>query len=434
MTSLVWIMPDEVGVLSVSGAGLWSALTNSPAIESTIKQSGNYSIHFTSAGTTCYARKPASGVMMVGRFYFLVHAVPGTTSEIFMAVQSAGSSLRFRINPSTYLLTVSFGTGSARTYGPISLDVWYRVDFRANIAGTISYCDWQVNGVDQVQVQLTQTASVFTYYQPGCNTATTHNFYIDNAIFSTSNGDYPLGDGFTEVLKPTADGTHNSGTVIKNTGGVVIDGTPGKTAYDLLDEIPMTSTADYVQQTGIDVTKYAEVDFTPTARTSILGAMAVLAYHASGTAANNGQARIRDSAGQETIVFSGDMSESSLFFKTAMVTVPAAGWTQTTVNGLLGRVGYSSDATPVPYWDGLVLILASGAVSTINGILGQALSGIATTLVGTIETHGWCDQGFDDMTKTLDGAVAITGSSPNIFDSITNSLFGGVEVKGHVGV
>jgi hypothetical protein len=37
----------------------------------------------------------------------------------------------------------------------------------------------------------------------------------------------------------------------------------------------------------------------------------------------------------------------------------AATWTPATVNGLKARVGYSTDVTPNPYWDGLLLEVAT---------------------------------------------------------------------------
>jgi hypothetical protein len=57
----------------------------------------------------------------------------------------------------------------------------------------------------------------------------------------------------------------------------------------------------------------------------------------------------------ETVVFSGDLSQTALQYKTRVVT-PAAGiWNQAAVNGLVGRVGYANDSTPNPYWDSIML-------------------------------------------------------------------------------
>jgi hypothetical protein len=49
------------------------------------------------------------------------------------------------------------------------------------------------------------------------------------------------------------------------------------------------------------------------------------------------------------------MSETALRYKSAVVTPAALSWTQAAVNGLLARAGYSTDSSPNPYWDAIVL-------------------------------------------------------------------------------
>ena len=88
--------------------------------------------------------------------------------------------------------------------------------------------------------------------------------------------------------------------------------------------------------------------------TCIREVSAVLAYHAAGTSADNGKTSIFDGP-TETVVFSGDMSQTALQYKSAVVTPAAAPWNQAAVNGLVARVGYSTDSSPNPYWDSIVL-------------------------------------------------------------------------------
>ena len=49
------------------------------------------------------------------------------------------------------------------------------------------------------------------------------------------------------------------------------------------------------------------------------------------------------------------MSQTALQYKSAVVKPAGLSWTQAAVNGLLARVGYSTDSTPNPYWDAIVL-------------------------------------------------------------------------------
>ena len=55
------------------------------------------------------------------------------------------------------------------------------------------------------------------------------------------------------------------------------------------------------------------------------------------------------------MVFSGDMSQTALQYKSTVVTPGAGIWSQAAVNGLVARVGYSTDSSPNPYWDSIVL-------------------------------------------------------------------------------
>jgi hypothetical protein len=49
------------------------------------------------------------------------------------------------------------------------------------------------------------------------------------------------------------------------------------------------------------------------------------------------------------------MSQTALQYKRAGVTPAAGSWNQAAVNGLVARVGYSTDSSPNPYWDSIML-------------------------------------------------------------------------------
>jgi hypothetical protein len=78
-----------------------------------------------------------------------------------------------------------------------------------------------------------------------------------------------------------------------------------------------------------------------------------LGYHAARSAADNGKTSIFDGA-TETVIFSGDMSQTALQYKSATITPAAATWSQAALSGLVARVGYSTDSSPNPYWDSII--------------------------------------------------------------------------------
>ncbi|HLQ48826.1 MAG TPA: hypothetical protein VK233_07615, partial [Candidatus Dormibacteraeota bacterium] len=71
----------------------------------------------------------------------------------------------------------------------------------------------------------------------------------------------------------------------------------------------------------------------------------------------------------------------ALQYASVIVAPASVPWTQAAVNGLLGRIGFSTDVTPNPYWDALLLEVATGtSVSgtvTVNSTAGS--STITTT-------------------------------------------------------
>jgi hypothetical protein len=54
-------------------------------------------------------------------------------------------------------------------------------------------------------------------------------------------------------------------------------------------------------------------------------------------------------------MLNGNMGGTALQYTSVIATPATAPWSQTSVNGLLARVGYSTDTNPNPYWDGIVL-------------------------------------------------------------------------------
>jgi hypothetical protein len=129
--------------------------------------------------------------------------------------------------------------------------------------------------------------------------------------------------------------------------------------YNRLDDDPMTSLTQYVRQTVIGTGAYVELTMADTAAACVVGVSGVVAYHAQTTAADDGKTSFFDGA-TERIVLDGDMSQTSIQYASAIITPAAAAWTPGAVNGLRARIGYSSDVTGNPYWDSLLLEVATG--------------------------------------------------------------------------
>ena len=148
-------------------------------------------------------------------------------------------------------------------------------------------------------------------------------------------------------------GTSSGAGNFRNNDGTAIDAN----SWQRLDDVPMTSTVDYVRQQVNSGTSYVEFGLQNTAETCIRDVSMVLAYHAAATSADNGKTSAFAGA-TETVVFSGDMSQTGLQYKSGVVAPTLPTWNQAAVNGLVARVGYSTDSSPNPYWDSIVLEVA----------------------------------------------------------------------------
>jgi hypothetical protein len=109
-----------------------------------------------------------------------------------------------------------------------------------------------------------------------------------------------------------------------------------------------------VRQTANGGASYLEFTLANTTEACIREVSALLAYHSATNAANNGKASSFDGA-TESIMLNGAMSSTSVAYVGVIATPAAASWSQAAVNGLVGRVGYSTDTSPNPYWDGIVI-------------------------------------------------------------------------------
>jgi len=423
----VYVEGFEHGVISASGGGLFSAVTNAPTADATIKRTGGYSMRcYKTAAAACFVSlptQPASQTYEVGRFYVRVDAAPSAATGL-LRWDTAGA-VSFYIGLSTARVINASIVGGTQQNGPtLELNTWYRIDFRLYCGGATYTIDWQVEGSAQTQATLgSQAASTFstTTTRVGSSSSCTHDFYFDDVVISNTTGDYPIGPGGVVGLSPNAAGASNLSTGIEDNGSVDVDDTTNPANIEL-DDVPFNG-ADYIKQVGVASTNYAAVAFADTAETTIHGAQAFLAYtSAAASPANSASAKIYDEDGVETDIFTGDMSESSAFYKSAICRTPTGGWDTAAVNALQGRVGYATDYAPVPYWQCLMIQVAYGTggeshsgSSSVSG--GGAIEATGTkggkgsstiSALGAIATLGFAAM-FGLSSISGGGAIATTG-------------------------
>jgi len=360
----IWIEGFEHGVLSTAGGGIVNAISGTVgtniAVTADAKRTGGYGLRvYPAVSTLVNITKNVTATILVGRFYVKLPSTLPTADHQIARAMTASQQMIFGYNynagsPRFYMMV---NAGTPRYFSGLAADTWYRVDFRFDVSGATSTIDWQIDGVDQTQATRTVAASSITIFNLGISIAAIGNVYYDDVVLSATTGDYPIGAGAVVGLSPNAAGASNLDTNIEDNGSVDVNDSTNPANIEL-DDVPFNG-SDYIKQIGGASTLYAAVAFADTAETTIHGAQAFLAYtSAAASPANSASAKIYDEDGVETDIFTGDMSESSAFYKSVICRTPTGGWDQAAVNALQGRVGYATDYAPVPYWQGLMIQVA----------------------------------------------------------------------------
>jgi hypothetical protein len=359
MPTPIWLTGFEYGVATptINGGGLFAAVTGAPTIQGTTKRSGNYAlrVNVTSAAATNVARTISTAVL-VGSVYFMVHTNPSAAVRILRFTTAAGTSPAIYYDPADNTIYPSISTAGDKS-AALTLDTWYRIDFKVVVGpGGTSTLDVQLDGTAIAQKTFDQTATTMNGFYMGFMDAVTGEVFYDDVYLSYTDGDHPIGAHQVEALSPVADGTHNNTTnTMENQAGADIGVV---TAYDLVNKVPLNSgTATYMRQAVIGTARYAEMTIGNLSGSigAINGVMALLAYQSATTSTNNGKSYLYSGGTLVATIYSGDMSESSLFYKAVIGTDPGGNWGTAALAASRFRVGYSSDVTPNPYWNALMV-------------------------------------------------------------------------------
>jgi hypothetical protein len=359
----IWLTGMEAGILDEQGTGHFF-VTAGAAVDASVKRSGNYSLYLNKTGTgSADARVTVAGGpgVLVLRFALRFVSLPAANvDKLAYAAPNGGNVAALGYDSATQKLKAHFITGNAALASTtVSTGTWYLIDMKIKANANPHTIDWRIGGV--AQSQATDAASATTINTPmafGSNTsADRHNFNVDDMTLSTTEADYPIGDGHIYGLAPDSIGTVNDPSgYMQNDDGTAV----GATSWQRLDELPMSALTDYVKQTANDANAYATIGFANVASGCVRGVSALAVIHSSATQANSAKTSIFDGA-TERVVFQGDMSPGAAAEHQAATIAPASGsWDITKLNGLVARVGYATDASPVPYWDALLLEYDAG--------------------------------------------------------------------------
>ena len=245
-------------MVSTAGGGIFTSLTGTPTADSTVARSGTYSLRIADAsagGSTVRAlRSFTASSVVVTRFAVRLGSLPSVTSNL--AYVDSGTDLIFRYNAASQqfqlVLGASIATSPAagKRQGPGTL-----IDLRYDLSANPHLGDWRVNGATQTQVSRSAaptTANGSEWARPQTRASTPRT--TTTSFVATQAAAYPLADSRIVRLVPDSMGTSLGAGNFRNNDGTAIDAN----SWQRLDEVPMTSTADYIRQQANSGTSYVE--------------------------------------------------------------------------------------------------------------------------------------------------------------------------------
>ncbi|MDQ3741624.1 MAG: hypothetical protein M3389_11855, partial [Actinomycetota bacterium] len=264
------------------------------------------------------------------------------------------ASLRYVASSKTFTFALA-GSSTVTSASSVTLaeDQWYVIDLKYDPSTTTHQLSWRLDGAAQPSVSVGSTVAGVTEVQFGTKVADTYTAYYDDVMLTSNGAYYPLGDGKVYPLKP--DGMGNlapAGSIFVNDDGSALNAT----SWTRLDESPLSTYTDYIAQTAVNTTSYAEITFANTAETCIRAAMGYITFHTLVSKASLAKFLVYDGSTASTIR-DGDFNHTTGRDVAKPIT-PASTWSTTALNGLVGRFGYWSGGSangPSPLLDGALI-------------------------------------------------------------------------------
>lgn len=357
MPTPIFICGAECGVavtgISPSGGFLphWDISTGTPTVDTVITKDSAASYKFVGSSQFLGTNRVSGMTRLIGRCYVYFEVLPDTAVALVDMPSSTGANVRIRMDN----VSGNFrGDITSQVQGSaVVVGQWYRLDWDVNVGTGTRSMAWKVDGVAQTTVSDTISASSLVSAKFGNTTGglTVCTTYIDNIELSNTAADFPLGPGKVVGLSPSSDGTHSftlGDFKYNNSTNVAVAATDVST---YVDDVPITSTADYISQNVSNAGSYIELNMADTTETADCRGMAVtFSQNSQGATTATATANLIDGASSLNLFTLMDISTTSLNYRTIYVTTAPSGGalTQTKMNGLKIRWGFSTGVTDVP--------------------------------------------------------------------------------------
>lgn len=263
---------------------MWSGITNSPAIVTTQKHSGTFSLQVTpsgadedvfrdlasglTTGTLChrfYVRWAAFPTTAAFRFFFAIENVGGGAAAQ-LAVEDSGPDFRLRLRAHIP------GTSDDSVIN-LALDTWYRMELRHLISDTVGELElnWYIGDSTTAEETLSLTGidtlptTVQRFFYGHNDDANVDIFYDDVAINDT-NGSFENscpGPGKVFLLEPSGDNSVNwtqDGSSAEATNWEGVDDLPGAPDDGVTYNSATTNLTDKLDMTNLGAEVPSDAD------------------------------------------------------------------------------------------------------------------------------------------------------------------------------
>jgi hypothetical protein len=417
----IFVCGGECGATAVC-AGHWDTLTSTaPALETSIIEPGGgaTSYKWVGTGVNHSLSHTIAQTTVAARVYFRFDTFPAGGTTFFQLYQSADGGGMVKSNGSKLYIRMGASAADVTVSSTLTTGGWHYLDVKLDASGTTTYLYARLDGGTEVSDSLVKVSANVTAIRHGFMGSTaTGTVYIDQILVAAA-ADYPLGPGAVGGYRPTSDGTHTAtgtnlckGTTAVPVGTAITSATTD--AWQWADAATISTTGSFWRQSVISAAQYVEVGF-GTIAVAPLAVEVLVSLSASAATANTQKAVLWDgvTAVDMYALATVGASHPTLAYKRAIYTASMSGaWTAALFNALHFRWGYSTDVTPFPYLDNVVLEVAFVAASGFSGTgaVASAASANAGTAGETFSGTGAVASAASAIAGTGIGAPSFTGA------------------------
>ena len=351
---------------TTAGGGLWSAGVSSGAgaVDTTIKRSGNASLRLSPAPGPVYRGRLYNGLgitTMVMSFAIRLDTLPAADVYELAGVSTIAATSNYvslRYIAASNKFAIGFPTEDILSTSTVDAGKWYLIDLRLDVSTTTHTLDWRVDGVPQTGSTRTDVASSMYAAGVGTGVAGTFTANYDDIVFSTVSANFPIGSARILAVAPDGMGTSVGASDFVDDDSTAID---AASAFRLVD-VPAGTGTTHIRQTATAAGSYVEVTMGDTAEPCVRAAYGLVVYDPLNTNQINHGRTVAVDGATESVIHDGAMRANNTFMnpKSGPLTAASGTWSPAALNGLVLRIGYSTDANPQPRWHSLVVEYDAG--------------------------------------------------------------------------